>query len=125
MWFLPERRQSVDWLMWRKLPACDFPHSASWKLTPLERVIGPVAINPVSDLPQTVHSIKIGDLYFLTSEGAGMAKSKKKSETVFLVCEETGDYNYAIRKKPGGEKLKLKKYSPRLRKHTVHNEKKK
>ena len=57
-----------------------------------------------------------------------MAKSgngKKKAETVFLVCEETGDYNYALRRKPGGEKLKLKKYSPRLRKHPLHNETKK
>jgi large subunit ribosomal protein L33 len=54
-----------------------------------------------------------------------MAKSKKKVETLFLVCEETGDYNYTVRKKPGGEKLKLMKYSPKLRKHTVHNEKKK
>lgn len=53
------------------------------------------------------------------------ARSKKKAETVFLVCEETGDYNYAVRKKSGGEKLKLKKFSPRLRKHTVHIEKKK
>ena len=54
-----------------------------------------------------------------------MAKSKKKSETVFLVCEETGDYNYTIRRKSGGEKLRVNKYSPRLRKHTVHVEKKK
>lgn len=54
-----------------------------------------------------------------------MAKKSKKAETVFLVCEETGDYNYALRRKPGGEKLKLKKYSPRLRRHTVHVEKKK
>ena len=54
-----------------------------------------------------------------------MAKSKKKAETVFLVCEETKDYNYAIRRKPGGEKLKLMRYSPRLRKHTLHTEKKK
>ena len=60
-----------------------------------------------------------------TSENEEMAKSKKKVETVFLVCEETGDYNYTVRRKPGGEKLKLKKYSPRLRRHTVHNEKKK
>lgn len=52
-------------------------------------------------------------------------KSKKKAETVFLVCQETGDYNYTLRRKPGGEKLKLSKYSPRLRKHTVHVEKKK
>jgi large subunit ribosomal protein L33 len=55
----------------------------------------------------------------------GMAKSKKKAETIFLVCEESGDYNYALRRKPGGEKLKLNKYSPRLRKHTLHSEKKK
>ena len=52
-------------------------------------------------------------------------KSKKKAESVFLVCEETGDYNYTVRRKAGGEKLKLSKYSPRLRKHTIHNEKKK
>ena len=44
---------------------------------------------------------------------------------MFLVCEETGDYNYTIRRKTGGEKLKLSKYSPRLRKHTLHVEKKK
>ena len=54
-----------------------------------------------------------------------MAKSKKKVETVFLVCDETGDYNYTLRRKTGGEKLKLSKYSPRLRKHTLHTEKKK
>lgn len=49
----------------------------------------------------------------------------KKAEVIFLVCEETGDRNYALRRKPGSEKLKLKKYSPRLRRHTVHVEKKK
>ena len=54
-----------------------------------------------------------------------MAKSKKKAETIFLVCEECGDYNYSLKRKPGGEKLRLKKYCPRLRKHTFHNEKKK
>ena len=52
-------------------------------------------------------------------------KGKKKAETVFLVCKETGDYNYSMKRKPGGEKLSLKKYSPRLRKHTLHTEKKK
>lgn len=52
-------------------------------------------------------------------------KSKKKLEVMYLVCEETGDYNYTIRRKSGGEKLKIKKYCPRLRKHTIHNEKKK
>lgn len=54
-----------------------------------------------------------------------MAKSKKKVEVVHLVCEETGDYNYTLRRKSGGEKLKLLKYSPRLRKRTLHVEKKK
>ena len=54
-----------------------------------------------------------------------MAKGKKKLEVVHLVCEETGDYNYTIRRKTGVEKLRLKKFSPRLRRHTVHVEKKK
>ena len=55
----------------------------------------------------------------------GKKKGKKKADTIFLVCEETGDYNYSLRRKPGGEKLKLMKYCPRLRKRTVHVEKKK
>jgi large subunit ribosomal protein L33 len=54
-----------------------------------------------------------------------MARSKKRAETIFLVCEETGDYNYSVKRKPGGEKLRLKKFSARLRKHTWHLEKKK
>ena len=54
-----------------------------------------------------------------------MAKSKKKVEIIHLVCEESGDYNYSLRRKPGGEKLRLMKYSPKLRKHTLHAEKKK
>jgi large subunit ribosomal protein L33 len=52
-------------------------------------------------------------------------KRKKKVESVFLVCSETGDHNYTIRRKLRGEKLKLSKYSPRLRRHTEHVEKKK
>ena len=39
--------------------------------------------------------------------------------------EETGDYNYALRRKSGGDKLKLKKYCPRERKHTPHKESRK
>jgi large subunit ribosomal protein L33 len=54
-----------------------------------------------------------------------MAKGKKRLEVIHLVCQETGDQNYTLRRKSGGEKLKGKKYSPRLRKHTVHVEKKK
>ena len=54
-----------------------------------------------------------------------MARSKKKAETIFLVCDDCGDYNYSYKRKPGGEKLKLMKYCPRVRKHTAHTEKKK
>jgi large subunit ribosomal protein L33 len=54
-----------------------------------------------------------------------MAKSKKKSETVFLVCKDSGDYNYTLKRKTGGEKLSLQKYCPKCRKHTEHAEKKK
>ncbi len=54
-----------------------------------------------------------------------MAKGKRKLEVMHLVCEETGDYNYTVRRKPGGEKLKIRKFCPRLRKHTIHVEKKK
>jgi large subunit ribosomal protein L33 len=64
-----------------------------------------------------------GSVAIMAKKSGG--KRKKKVETVFLVCEETGDYNYTLRRKMGGEKLKLKKFSPRLRKHTLHVEKKK
>lgn len=60
-----------------------------------------------------------------TADDTAMAKGKKKLEVVHLVCEETGDQNYTLRRKTGGEKLKVKKYSPRLRKHTLHAEKRK
>ncbi len=54
-----------------------------------------------------------------------MAKGKRKLEVIQLFCEETGDRNYTLRRKSGGEKLRVKKYSARLRKHTLHVEKKK
>ena len=50
-----------------------------------------------------------------------MAKGKKRLEVVHLVCQETGDMNYTLRRKSGGEKLKVKKYSPRDRKSTRLN----
>ena len=52
-------------------------------------------------------------------------KPKKKLEIVYLVCSETGERNYTIRKKTGTEKLSLKKYCPRLRRHTLHKIKRK
>ena len=57
-------------------------------------------------------------------------KSKDAVEYVWLQCTETGDLNYRtpINVKGGiAEKLKagMKKYSPRLRKHTLHKIKRK
>ncbi|HIC22255.1 MAG: 50S ribosomal protein L33 [Planctomycetota bacterium] len=51
-------------------------------------------------------------------------------EYVWLQCTETGDLNYRTQVNVKGglpEKLKagLKKYSPRLRKHTLHKIKRK
>ena len=59
-----------------------------------------------------------------------MAKKAGAVEYVWLQCSETGDLNYRTPVNVKGglpEKLKagLKKYSPRLRKHTMHVEKKK
>lgn len=58
-----------------------------------------------------------------------MAKAAKR-EFVWLQCTECGDLNYrtSVNTKGGlPEKLKggLRKYSPRLRKHTVHKIKRK
>ncbi len=43
---------------------------------------------------------------------------------VGLKCEESGDINYSTYKnsKNTAEKLELKKYCPRLKKHTLHKE---
>ena len=60
----------------------------------------------------------------------GKSKRSADREYVWLQCTESGDLNYrtSIRVKGGiAEKLKsgLKKYSPRLRKHTLHKIKRK
>ena len=59
-----------------------------------------------------------------------MAKKSLDREYVWLQCTETGDLNYRteIRVKGGIlEKVKLgfKKFSPRLRRHTLHKIKRK
>ena len=56
-----------------------------------------------------------------------MAKKAGAVEYVWLQCSETGDLNYrtSINVKGGiDDKLKagFKKYSPRLRRHTLHKE---
>ena len=55
-----------------------------------------------------------------------MAKPKKKREIVHLVCTESGERNYTIRKKPGTPKLSAEASTVRAcASHTIHNEKKK
>ncbi len=59
-----------------------------------------------------------------------MAKKSNDREYVWLQCTESGDLNYrtSIRVKGGiSEKVKagMKKYCPRLRKHTMHKIKRK
>ncbi len=56
-----------------------------------------------------------------------MAKSQAARGYVWLQCTETGDLNYRVQKRIKGNpyKLALMKYSPRLRKHTLHKESKK
>jgi large subunit ribosomal protein L33 len=49
-------------------------------------------------------------------------------EYVFLECSETGVRYYRTQKRvkgQGAKKIELKKYSSKLRKHTLHKEKKK
>jgi large subunit ribosomal protein L33 len=55
-----------------------------------------------------------------------MAKAQKR-ESVWLQCTESGDLNYrtTVNVLGGVPKLQLKKYSPRLRKRTVHKIKRK
>jgi large subunit ribosomal protein L33 len=50
--------------------------------------------------------------------------AKDKREHVVMVCQESGDLNYYTSRGKATEKLELKKYNPRLRKHTLHKEKK-
>jgi len=56
-----------------------------------------------------------------------MAKKKGRRETVLLQCTESGQINYTTKKdkKKHPERLELKKYCPKLRKHTLHREVKK
>ncbi len=56
-----------------------------------------------------------------------MAKKGQKREWVWLQCTESGDLNYrtSVNVQGGVPKLQLKKYSPRLRRRTVHKLKRK
>ncbi|TVR11063.1 MAG: 50S ribosomal protein L33 [Planctomycetota bacterium] len=49
--------------------------------------------------------------------------AKDKREHIVLVCSETGDLNYYTSRSKLTPKLELMKYSPRLRRRTIHKEK--
>lgn len=71
-----------------------------------------------------------GGVSCLSGSEMVVAKGKMNREYVWLQCTETGDLNYRTQVNVKGglpEKLKagLKKYSPRLRKHTLHKIKRK
>jgi large subunit ribosomal protein L33 len=53
--------------------------------------------------------------------------AKENREMVWLQCTETGDLNYRTEIKVAGgpQKIELKKYCPRLRRHTLHKVKRK
>lgn len=53
--------------------------------------------------------------------------AKDKRAYVFMECSETGMRLYRTQRKVVGqqEKLELRKYNPKLRKHTLHKEKRK
>jgi large subunit ribosomal protein L33 len=57
----------------------------------------------------------------------GVIMAKENREMVWLQCTETGDLNYRTEIKVAGgvQKVELKKFSPRLRKHTLHKVKRK
>jgi large subunit ribosomal protein L33 len=62
----------------------------------------------------------------LSNEGRTMAGDNR--EYVFLECTETGMRYYRTEKRVKGmgvKKIELKKYNSKLRKHTVHKERKK
>jgi large subunit ribosomal protein L33 len=53
--------------------------------------------------------------------------AKESREMVWLQCTETGDLNYRteIKVAGGAQKVEVKKFSPRLRRHTLHKVKRK
>ena len=53
-------------------------------------------------------------------------KSKAARVHVIMECTETGQRTYMTEKNTkAGYKLELKKYNPKLRKHTIYKERKK
>jgi large subunit ribosomal protein L33 len=73
-------------------------------------------------LPEKAKALATGNQQLAT---AIMAKENR--EMVWLQCAETGDLNYRTEIKVAGgvQKVELKKYSPRLRRHTLHKVKRK
>lgn len=66
-----------------------------------------------------------GQAVFLFGK-SGLLRGALVREYVWLECTETGLRNYRVIKETRGtERLELKKYCPKLRRHTVHKESRK
>ena len=62
----------------------------------------------------------------LVVSAVGVYWSGPVREYVWLECTETGMRNYRVIKETRGtERLELKKYCPKLRRHTIHKESRK
>lgn len=63
----------------------------------------------------------VGKIVYHANEKFGGKEMRVK---VTLACTETGDRNYITKKnnRNNQERIELMKYSPRLRKHTLHRE---
>ena len=53
-----------------------------------------------------------------------MAKRKNAVDVYQLICDESGARNYVLRLKKEHKGLKVKKYCPKLKRHTMHSAKK-
>ncbi len=81
-------------------------------------VVGIIPATIVDEDVFLYYDTKRNDYYFLDKERAHMRVK------VVLQCTETGDRNYITtkNKRNNPERLELKKYCARLKRHTLHRE---
>jgi len=68
-----------------------------------------------------------GNWQLATDDSEVFIMAKENREWVWLQCTETGDLNYRTQIKVAGgvQKVEIKKFNKRLRKHTLHKVKRK
>lgn len=94
-----------------------FPSSTIYEGTS-SIVVGIIPAASVDKEAFLYYDTKHNDSYFLYKESAYMRVK------VVLQCTETGDRNYITtkNKRNNPERLELRKYYPRLKRHTLHRE---